>query len=205
MLNIENLTFGYDQRPIYRGQFFCDSGTILHINGPNGTGKTTLLKTLAGLLPTRGGKILFQMKDITTHPAHQRPITLMFPKDNLFPGLSVEENLTLVPGMSMHTYRELIETFAITPLLPLKPRQLSTGQQQLVTFIRCFLHNQDLWLLDEPTSHMANTLADAMIKRLAEYCQQENKHIIVVSHDDALFRKHTNDCRDISSIVQLVT
>lgn len=204
MLNIDNLCFGYDGGPCFRSHFFLDSGEMLHINGPNGVGKSSLLKAIAGLLPSRSGDILFQMKNVTNKPPHLRPVTVMFQGDNLFPGLTVEDNLKIVPKASMHTYRELIQSFDLEPLLSLKPAQLSSGQKQLVTWIRCFLHNQDIWLLDEPTSHLAKPLAEALVTRLREHCRREERHVIVVSHDEALFQKYTNDCREIHSIVQLM-
>lgn len=202
MLKLHKVKFGYDKGPYYFADFSVEHNHILLITGPNGSGKTTLLKTIAGITQCFHGDVLMNNKNLNDIVPYNRPITFMFQDFSLFPGLSVKENLEMIPGIKPQAVINALKEFDLLDTINMKSRQLSSGQQQAITLLRCFLHNQPLWLLDEPTSHMAQPLAEKFIQKLALYAKTSGHVVVVVTHNEKLFEKYTNDCRDISSIVQ---
>ena len=139
-------------------------GETLALLGRNGAGKSTTMKTIAGVLAPRRGEITFKGKPISSQPAHliARAGLSFVPEDRqIFPDLSVEDNLTIAikAGADGKYAWSLERVYDMLPLLaPLKSRlggQLSGGEQQMLTVGRALMGNPDVLLLDEPSEGLA--------------------------------------------------
>ncbi len=139
-------------------------GETLALLGRNGAGKSTTMKTIAGVLTPKRGHIEFKGKPISGQPAHliARAGLSFVPEDRqIFPDLNVEDNLTIAikPGADGSSVWSLERVYDMLPLLaPLKNRlggQLSGGEQQMLTVGRALMGNPDVLLLDEPSEGLA--------------------------------------------------
>jgi branched-chain amino acid transport system ATP-binding protein len=136
-------------------------GELLCVVGPNGAGKTTLIATLAGMLRARGGRIVFDGKDITRLPAHrfcEAGIALVPEGRRLFTGMTVQENLelgSLLPQAKAQRQQSMAQVLELFPALKEKlaspAGELSGGQQQMVAIARALMARPRLLLLDEPS------------------------------------------------------
>ncbi len=139
-------------------------GETLALLGRNGAGKSTTMKTIAGVIAPKRGEIDFKGKNIAGQPAHliARAGLSFVPEDRqIFPDLSVEDNLTIAikNGADGTNAWSLERVYGMLPLLaPLKNRlggQLSGGEQQMLTVGRALMGNPDVLLLDEPSEGLA--------------------------------------------------
>ncbi len=139
-------------------------GETLALLGRNGAGKSTTMKTIAGVIAPKRGEIEFKGKHIAGQPAHliARAGLSFVPEDRqIFPDLSVEDNLTIAikNGADGTNSWSLERVYDMLPLLsPLKNRlggQLSGGEQQMLTVGRALMGNPDVLLLDEPSEGLA--------------------------------------------------
>jgi branched-chain amino acid transport system ATP-binding protein len=136
-------------------------GELLCVVGPNGAGKTTLIATLAGMLRARGGRIVFDGRDITRLPAHrfcEAGIALVPEGRRLFTGMTVRENLelgSLLPQAKAQRQQSMAQVLELFPALKEKlaspAGELSGGQQQMVAIARALMARPRLLLLDEPS------------------------------------------------------
>lgn len=146
--------------------------------GPSGCGKSTLLALIAGLIkPNRGhitlqGHRLFDSTQGINLPAHKRHIGLVFQDGQLFPHLSVRNNLLygyrhIAPEQRHFELDAVVDLLELAPLLARKPRQLSGGEQQRVALGRALLYSPRLLLLDEPLSALDKDLKSQILPFLA--------------------------------------
>lgn len=160
MLAVAGLKAAYGRIPILHGiDLNVAEGEFVGILGHNGMGKTTLLKTLIGLLRPTGGSIELNGKNITRMPAYKRNLNGMgyVPQGrDIFPNLTVLDNLRI--AFAMHkveeekVLEEVLEVFPrLKPLLERSGRVLSGGEQQILALARCLCGSPSLLLLDEPT------------------------------------------------------
>ncbi|MDP8925462.1 MAG: ABC transporter ATP-binding protein [Actinomycetota bacterium] len=149
-------------------------GELVSIIGPNGAGKSTLVKSLFGLVPVRRGTVRFEGEEITGAPTHQlveAGISYVPQRDNIFPSLTVEENLEmgsyLRPKAAKGRYEELSGWF---PILAERRRQkvgtMSGGQRQLVALARALMSEPSLLLLDEPSAGLSPANVEAIFERV---------------------------------------
>jgi ABC-type branched-subunit amino acid transport system ATPase component len=164
LLDIQNLYSGYRGVDILKGiHLQVKQGQIVVIIGPNGAGKSTVLKSLFGLATIRAGKVLFQGSDITRLAAEQlvrRGICFVPQTNNVFPSLSVQENLEMGAFTRQDNYASQLErVYELFPPLKEKRRQaagsLSGGQRQMVAMGRALMVEPQLLLLDEPTAGLS--------------------------------------------------
>jgi len=162
------------------------SGEFLAIVGPNGCGKTTLLKTLAGLFSPDGG----QIETVASSDRQSRQALLVFQENNLFPWMTVLENAAF--GLEMQgVHRELREARAHAWLERLGlsgwegayPRQLSAGMRQRVAVIRAFLSDPGLLLMDEPFAALDALTREMVHQELLDLWEQNHKTVVFVTHD----------------------
>ena len=179
MLKVESLHQAYGGSHILRGlSFEVKTGEVTTLLGRNGVGKTTLLKSLMGLVRTREGRITFDGRDITQLPPHERVragIGYVPQGREIFPRLTVEENLQM--GLATRPASSQVPTriFEMFPVLKqmMKRRggDLSGGQQQQLAIGRALAPGPKLLILDEPTEGIQPSIIkdiERAIRALAE-------------------------------------
>ncbi len=180
MLEVENVSVAYGKSEVcFDVSFYVKEGEILCIMGRNGVGKTTIIKSIMGILPARKGKIKYRGKDITSlrpHQIAQLGVGYVPQGRMIFPDLTVEENLrggSFVIGKGLQKVTE--EVFDWFPVLKDRLSQkggtLSGGEQQQLAIARCLVGNPDFVLLDEPSEGIQPTI----VKRIREIIKQINK------------------------------
>jgi branched-chain amino acid transport system ATP-binding protein len=174
MLRLEGVSVSIGAVAILRAvDLDVGAGEFVGLIGRNGAGKTTVLRTIMGLLPPASGKLDFERRELSGLPTHRRAelgIGYMPEDRRLVPGLTAEENI-LLPAWAAnaqdpearlaHIYETIPE---LTALRTRKALQLSGGQQKLVALGRALMAGRKLLLLDEPFEGVAPVLA----RRLAE-------------------------------------
>ncbi|MEY4692194.1 MAG: hypothetical protein RIT19_2519 [Verrucomicrobiota bacterium] len=177
-------------------RFRLDAGEQVALSGPSGTGKTTFLNLIAGILAGDAGRILLDGRDLATLSEAGRDrhraavIGYIFQTFNLLQGFTCLENVLL--GMSFGTgadrdrARSLLERVGLGDRLDYFPRQLSTGQQQRVAVARALAHRPKLVLADEPTGNLDPANAVQALALIRELCTEQGSALILVSHDPAV-------------------
>ena len=179
ILSVDDVRGGYGGgADILNGiSFTMQAGEILTIAGTNGAGKSTLAKAIVGLLPDVRGRIVFQETELTRLSTEQRialGIGYVPQVANVFPSLTVSENLRVVAGVKEQD-RRIDELFATFPALAERKRlragTLSGGERQQLAFARALMIRPKLLILDEPTAALSPAKVGetfALIKRLPE-------------------------------------
>lgn len=186
MLEIENLKVSYGQSKVINGvSFKALKNETLAIMGRNGMGKTTLFKSLMGILPSKADKILVNGKDINGFESHQRVangIAYVPQGRMIFPAMTVQENIQT--GLENSKDRAIPEEiYALFPVLfDMKHRKggnLSGGQQQQLAIARALVTNPKVLLLDEPTEGIQPSIIKDIAKVLNEIRKMREITIIV--------------------------
>ena len=173
LLSMENVTGGYGEADILHSvSLQVNPKEIVVIVGPNGAGKSTAMKAVFGLLRLRSGRIQFDGQDITNWKPDRvvrRGICFVPQTDNVFPSLSVQENLEMGAFVRDDDIRPAMErVFELFPPLREKRRQaagtLSGGQRQMVAMGRALMLEPKLLLLDEPTAGLSPIFIDQIFE-----------------------------------------
>jgi amidase len=189
LLKVSGLRAGYGKVPVLHGvDLHVDEGEILGVLGHNGMGKSTLLKTLMGIVPATGGSMSYDGRDLTAARSSGRAklgIGYVPQGRGIFPNLSVRDNLRM--GVAAH---DMDEDAAIERVLADFPRlvrlldrdggALSGGEQQLLALARCLIAQPDLILLDEPTEGIQPSIIDEIIETLKTLNRREGLAIVLV-------------------------
>ena len=192
MLAVQGLTAAYGRIPIlHEIDLKVAEGEFVGILGHNGMGKTTLLKTLIGVLRPTGGLIELNGKNITRMPAVKRNLNGMGyvpQRRDIFPNLTVLDNLRF--ALAMHkvdkdqVLEEVLEIFPrLKPLLERSGRVLSGGEQQILALARCLCGGPKLLLLDEPTEGIQPSIVEEIIEILHGLRTSRNLTIILVEQN----------------------
>ena len=171
--------------------------------GPSGSGKSTLIRCINQLEKHESGTIRAADVELTRHKASLKAIRtkigMVFQQFNLFPHLTVMENLTLGPIRTRKMSREQAETLALNYLERVKipeqadkyPRQLSGGQQQRVAIARSLCMEPEIMLFDEPTSALDPEMINEVLEVMTELAES-NMTMIVVTHEMGFARRVAN-------------
>ena len=200
-IEIRALHKSFGELEVLRGiDFTVETGEVVCVIGPSGSGKSTLLRCINLLEEPTSGQILVDGVEVTDPDvdidAVRRRIGMVFQQFNLFPHLTVTENLTIaqrrVLGRSKQEAErvaaENLERVGLTPKADAYPSQLSGGQQQRVAIARSLAMGPDLMLFDEPTSSLDPELVGdvlAVMRLLA----QDGMTMIVVTHEMSFARE----------------
>jgi ABC-type branched-subunit amino acid transport system ATPase component len=177
LLQVEDVISGYGAMEVLHGlSLEVEEGQIVSMLGPNGAGKTTLLRTIFGVLRPWKGKIYFKGEDITGFPPERlvRMGIAYIPQEyNIFPSLTVEENLEMGAFVREDDIRprmeEIYELFPdLTDRRKSRAGELSGGMRQMLAIGRALMLNPDLLLLDEPSTGLAPFLVDAIFDRIKD-------------------------------------
>ena len=158
--------------------------------GPSGAGKSTLINAIAGFVAPQQGRILWQGQDITGTDPGQRPVTILFQDQNLFPHLTLERNLALglapdgrlTPAIRRQVEQALIRT-GLAGLAQRRPAELSGGQQGRAALARALLRARPLLLLDEPFAALGPALKQDMLALVAEVAAETGATVLMITHD----------------------
>ncbi|SFN18110.1 thiamine transport system ATP-binding protein [Izhakiella capsodis] len=194
MLTLTDLTYLYNPL-LMNFSFHLTPGERVAIFGPSGAGKSTLLSLIAGFLTARSGQLLLNGQSHTNSTPAQRPVSMLFQEHNLFPHLSVAENIGLGihPGLKLtcaqkQRLSDIAGQTGIEDLLHRLPAELSGGQRQRTALARCLVRQQPILLLDEPFSALDPALRQEMLQLVQRVCDDRGITLLMVSHniDDAL-------------------
>jgi thiamine transport system ATP-binding protein len=179
-----------------QADFEIEKGKKIALLGPSGGGKSTLLSAIAGFKTPDSGRIFFENTDITSTPPAKRPIALLFQNYNLFPHLSVRNNIALGITTTLKLSLKEIETIdkallrvGLDGLGNKMPSELSGGQQQRVALARCLIRKQPILCLDEPFAALGPALKKEMLDLVQEIAETTNATLLMVTHqpDDASY------------------
>ena len=175
ILKIGNITVGYTEVDIlHQVNLQVRVGEIVSIVGPNGAGKSTLLKTIFGLLRPRQGTVLLNNQDITglkPETIVRRGISYVPQVNNVFPSMTIQENLEMGAFIRTDDYTQRIEqVYELFPILRERKKdkvgQLSGGQRQMVAMGRALMLDPQVLLLDEPSAGLAPLLVSHIFEQI---------------------------------------
>lgn len=175
---------------VLRADFVLVTGTVAAVIGPSGAGKSTLLNVISGFFAPVQGRVLWKGQDITDLPPAKRPVAVLFQDNNLFPHLTVAQNvgLGIRPDLRLTSedHRHVGQALARVGLEGLdgrKPATLSGGQQGRVALARILVQRRPLILLDEPFAALGPALKVEMLDLVAELAAELGATLLMVSHD----------------------
>jgi branched-chain amino acid transport system ATP-binding protein len=179
MLAVERLEVSYgDVRALDDVSLEVPQGAIVAIVGANGAGKTSLIRTIAGMIRPRAGRILLRDRNIGGLPAHRvcnLGIGQVAEGRQVFPTLTVGENLdmgALLPRARWNKPQILDRVFALFPVLAERRSQpagtLSGGEQQMLAIARCLMGKPDLVMFDEPSLGLAPTVVQSVLQTIRD-------------------------------------
>jgi iron(III) transport system ATP-binding protein len=169
-----------------------NEGEIVTLLGPSGIGKTTILRTIAGLQNLQSGKIIFKGNIISSQDFNLEPekrnIALSFQDNSLFPNYNVIENINFGSKRAKnskfkYTSNDLIKILHLEDLLQKFPHQISAGEAQRVSFARSLMSKPELLLLDEPFSNIDQNLKEDLQPKIKKLLKEINLTTIIVTHD----------------------
>jgi branched-chain amino acid transport system ATP-binding protein len=179
MLTVENLEVSYgDVRAVDGVSLEVAQGAIVAIVGANGAGKTSLIRTVAGMLRPGRGRIVLRDRDIAGLPSHRvcdLGIGQVAEGRQVFPSLTVAENLdmgAMLPRARFDRSRNLERVFALFPVLKERRTQaagtLSGGEQQMLAIGRCLMGKPDLVMFDEPSLGLAPAVVQSVLQTIRD-------------------------------------
>jgi len=215
-LEIKDLRVHYGKIEAIKGiSFHVNQGEIVTLIGANGAGKTTTLKTISGLRAVSSGSILFDGKDISKMPAHQRVdlgISQAPEGRGIFPGMTVLENLEMGKFNRKNRKAEMDEdlemVYTLFPRLKERAFQdggtLSGGEQQMLAIGRALMARPKLLLLDEPSMGLAPQMIANIFRIITEINKSQGVTILLVEQNaqQALQRAHRAYILETGNIVK---
>ncbi|NVJ95280.1 MAG: ATP-binding cassette domain-containing protein [Marivivens sp.] len=188
MLMLENLN-------VRQGDFHLSAnvgfavGQVTALIGPSGAGKSTILSVIAGFYQA-DGRVLWRGQSITDLRPDQRPVSILFQDNNLFPHLTISQNVGLALRASLRLTSdeqrhvdEMLESVGLSGMETRKPAALSGGQQSRAALARLLLQDRPVILLDEPFAALGPGLKQEMLALVRERALSDNRVVLMVTHD----------------------
>lgn len=204
MLEVKNLKKSFGNNVVLKDiNFKVNKGDIISIVGPSGSGKSTLLRCINMIEKPSGGNIIFEGKSLmdknTNLSLIREKIGMVFQQFNLFPHLTVLDNITLAPiklelmseDIAKKKAIELLKTIDLKDKADEYPNSLSGGQKQRVAIIRTLIMEPDIILFDEPTSALDPEMVGEVLE-LIKKVADTGKTMIIVSHEMNFVKKIAN-------------
>ena len=204
MIKVESLTKSFKGVEVLKGVTTrINKGDVLCVIGPSGSGKSTFLRCLNLLEKPSGGRIIFDGEDLTDKKtdlnAHRQKMGMVFQQFNLFPHMTVLENLTCAPLMLKKMTREqaeargmeLLERVGLADRAMAYPNQLSGGQKQRVAIVRALCMEPAVMLFDEPTSALDPEMVGEVLDVMKSLAKQ-GMTMVVVTHEMGFAREVSN-------------
>jgi thiamine transport system ATP-binding protein len=180
------------------------TGSRAALIGPSGAGKSTLLAAIAGFLPPASGRILWQGADLGGLRPGDRPVSIVFQDQNLFPHLTLRQNLGLGLNPRLRLSAEdgsriaaALDRVGLAGLGDRRPAALSGGQISRAALARALLRARPLLLLDEPFAALGPALRHEMLDLVAQVATETGATLLMVTHDPA-------DARQIADLTVVV-
>jgi len=196
------------QRILNKLNLFVPAAQHLALLGDSGSGKTTFLHILAGLLQADSGSVSVNNQELSLLnerelALYRRKIGLIFQHYQLLDCLSVKQNILFqhklnFPGQTASEFEPLIEELGLQNKLNALPHQLSGGEQQRVGIARALLNRPQIIFADEPTGNLDQKRSHQVVKLLTELCSERNINLVMVTHSHQLtdYFDHVNVLRD---------
>lgn len=188
MLRFEGLTIAQGDFRL-AAEMSLAEGQKYAVIGPSGAGKSTLLGALCGFLPLVGGKLLWNDTDITDADPGARPMTMLFQDNNLFPHLSVTQNvgLGIRPDLRLSAdqksrVEQALVRVGLGDQMGKKPGALSGGQQSRAALARVLVQARPWVLLDEPFAALGPALRNEMLDLVRQLVEETGAGLIMVTH-----------------------
>ena len=183
MITIKNLNKFYGRQHVLHDiNLQLEQGQCIGFVGPNGCGKTTLMKCILGLATPQSGEVLVDGMNVQENPSYRRHIGFM-PQNSCFPeNMSVGETFTTIRDVrkdSDNLDKELYDAFEIEAIAGKKTKTLSGGTSQKVNAALAFLFNPDILILDEPTASLDPIAASILKDKIV---REKNKLVFITSH-----------------------
>ena len=169
-----------------------NEGDIICLLGPSGIGKTTILRTIAGLEKIKSGQIKLKNKILSSKDKHIEPeyrnIALSFQENSLFPHFNVEKNIELGSNRKIGkkkkiNQKDVIKFLNLKNILNKYPHEISAGEAQRASLARSLVSNPDLLLLDEPLSNVDQSFKEEIQVELKQLLSKSKITTIIVTHD----------------------
>jgi len=199
MLSLEHITVAFDGKAILKDiNLTIEKGEVLAVIGPSGAGKSTLIKTMNGLVTPNEGKVVFEGLTMNAKNASaiRQKETMVFQQFELFPHLSVLENITLAPVTLHHLTKEQAKEKALSLLKEVgllekkdaKPNLLSGGEKQRVAIARALAMDPEMVLFDEPTSALDPEMVGEVLDVIARLAKA-GMTMVIVTHEMSFAKK----------------
>lgn len=189
MLSVEGLIVQQGEFAL-RADFEIEPGTRVAVLGPSGAGKSTLLGAIGGYVPLAQGRIVVNGHDVSDAAPDQRGIAMLFQDGNLFPHLTLAQNvgLGLRPALRLKDAEtakvyEALARVGLTGFEDRKPGDVSGGQQSRAALARVLTQAKPLLLLDEPFSALGPALRNEMLQLTSEVARAAGATVVMITHD----------------------
>lgn len=196
ILRVENLNKYYgNQHVLHDVNFTLYEGEVLTLLGPSGSGKSTLIRCLNGLEEYNSGAIYFKNRKVTPSAKNwqklRQKIGMVFQSYDLFPNLTVIDNILLAPIKVQKRPEEevkkeaekLLTKVGLTRYVDSYPRELSGGQKQRIAIVRALIMHPEVMLFDEVTASLDPEMVRGVLQIMTNLAKEEHKTMIIVTHE----------------------